>query len=124
MSEHAGGISRRRFVVGAARAGTAAGAAVWIAPKLSSVAFAQTAGSPPPGGRNPVEEGNIPEEAGPQVPTGVGGVLPFTGLDPKPALVTGTAAIAGGTALVCGSRLLRDPDDLTAPAPPPAPPQQ
>src|SRR6185503_6651803 len=98
MSEH-GGISRRRFVTGAARAGTAAGAVVWIAPKLSSVAFvSEHAGSPPPGAPEPVEEGNIPDQAGP--PTGIGGALPFTGLDPRPALIAGTAGIVGGAALV------------------------
>jgi hypothetical protein len=114
MSDHGRDISRRRFVVGAARTGTAAGAIVWIAPKLTSVAFADTAGSPPPGGPGPIEQGNIPEEAGPPAPTGIGGVLPFTGLDPKPSLVAGGSAIVGGTMLVYGSRLLRDPDDLGA----------
>jgi hypothetical protein len=110
MSDHGGDISRRRFVASAARAGTAAGAVVWFAPKLSSVAFAaDSSGSPPPGGPEPVEEGNIPEQAGP--PTGIGGSLPFTGLDPKPSLIAGGSAIVGGTALVYGSRLLRDPDD-------------
>src|SRR3954464_13868008 len=115
MTDHGGDISRRRLVASAARAGTAAGAVVWFAPKLSSTAFAaDSTGSPPPGGPEPVEEGNIPEQAGPPTgpPTGVGGVLPFTGLDPKPSLIAGGAAIVGGTALVYGSRVLRDPDDL------------
>jgi hypothetical protein len=115
MSDHGRDISRRRFVVGAARTGTAAGAIVWIAPKLTSVAFAaDTAGSPAPGGPEPIEQGNIPEEAGPGGPTGIGGVLPFTGLDPKPSLIAGGSAIAGGTVFVYGSRLLHDPGDLTA----------
>ena len=115
MSDHGRDISRRRFVVGAARTGTAAGAFVWIAPKLTSVAFAADAsGSPAPGGPGPIEQGNIPEEAGPPGPTGIGGVLPFTGLDPKPSLIAGGSAIVGGTVFVYGSRLLHDPDDLSA----------
>jgi hypothetical protein len=120
MSGHGGDISRRRFFAGAARAGTAAGAVVWITPKLSSVAFAAgSPGSPPPGGNEPVEEGNIPEQAGP--PTGVGGALPFTGLDPRPALIAGTAGIVGGTMLVYASRLLPDDDAISAPRPQPTP---
>jgi hypothetical protein len=115
MSDHGRDMSRRRFVVGAARTGTAAGAIVWIAPKLTSVAFAaDTSGSPAPGGPEPIEQGNIPEEAGPPTPTGIGGVLPFTGLDPKPSLIAGGSAIVGGTLFVYGSRLLHDPDDLNA----------
>jgi hypothetical protein len=87
---------------------------VWIAPKLTSVAFAaDSSGSPPPGGPEPEEQGNIPDQAGPGAPTGLGGVLPFTGLDPKPALIAGGSAIVGGTALVYGSRVLQDPDDFS-----------
>jgi hypothetical protein len=118
MSDQGRDISRRRFVVGAARTGTAAGAIIWIAPKLTSVAFAaDTSGSPAPGGPEPVEQGNIPEEAGPTVPsgpTGIGGVLPFTGFDPKPSLIAGGSAIVGGTLLAYGARLLHDPDNLSA----------
>jgi hypothetical protein len=46
--EQVGQLCRRQFARAAVKAGMAAGAAVWVAPQLSSVALAQTnAGSPP-----------------------------------------------------------------------------
>lgn len=121
-SDEGSGRSRRRFVVGAIKTGTAAGAALWVVPKLSSVALAQeTAGSPapttsttePPEVEPGVEE--VPEvSAAGDAPEGtehvddsaeVGGDLRVGGL-----AVTGrdvrTLALAGGAAVVSGEALL------------------
>ena len=56
--EQAGQLSRRNFARATVKAGMAAGAAVWVAPQLSSVALAQTnAGSPPPSTTRPAGGG-------------------------------------------------------------------
>jgi hypothetical protein len=102
--------SRRTFLRGVCGATAAAGAAMWVAPQFSSVALAADgAGSDPPkagpegGGVDTVPDTTV---------TGASrtsGTLPQTGPEPRTLLVTGTAAVAAGTALLGVSRTLRDP---------------
>jgi hypothetical protein len=122
-SEQAGKLSRRNFARATVKAGVAASAAVWVAPRLSSVALAQTtAGSPPPstsrpaggGAGEPVAPGQ-PGEVGagggaalgaPSAgPPGAGGALPLTGADVRKLAATGGAAVATGSAMVAAERL-------------------
>jgi hypothetical protein len=119
--------SRRAFLLGAARAGTAAAALTWVAPKLSSTAFAaDAAGSPPPGGPGPVETGVGPQRApeqGPAAPPGPAGgpapaaapsgQLPFTGSNSRPLLVGGTAAVIGGAVMTQAARNPVRPEEAT-----------
>jgi hypothetical protein len=129
-----GGLTRRRFAQVTVKTGLAAGAAIWVAPQLSSVALAQdAAGSPPPspppsvapgtasrpsaGPANPVAAGEASRApggapgagagggvAGGGAP-GAGGELPFTGSDVRTLAATGGAAVLGGSALVAAERL-------------------
>jgi hypothetical protein len=122
--EQAGQFSRRQFARATVKAGMAAGAAVWVAPQLSSVALAQTnAGSPPPsttrpaggGASEPSDPGNAGYEAGGAPGGGVGapgagapgagGELAFTGSDTRTLAATGGAAVVTGSALVAAERL-------------------
>jgi hypothetical protein len=134
--EQAGQLSRRQFARATVKAGMAAGAAVWVAPQLSSVALAQTnAGSPPPsttrpaggGASEPSNPGNAGQAAGSAPGGGVGapgvgapgagapgagapgagGELAFTGSDTRTLAATGGAAVATGSALVAAERLSR-----------------
>jgi LPXTG-motif cell wall-anchored protein len=118
--------SRRTFLLGAVKAGTAAGAAAWVAPQLTSVAFAQdAAGTPPPPTPAPTS-GTVPgpPPGGPPATQG----LPFKEA-PRALPVTGTNAaaltIAGGVAVATGRALMlarkRTPEAPPA-APPPAEP--
>ena len=97
-AEQAGQLSRRQFARATVKAGMAAGAAVWVAPQLSSVALAQdTAGSPPP-------------PTTPQSPPGIDqpaptGELPRTGTDVGKLAATGGAAVLTGSALVAAQHL-------------------
>src|SRR5262245_66047158 len=92
----------------------AAGAAIWVAPQLSSVALAETTpGSPPPstappdggGAGEPLPPGQASGMAGHQGTgahgpgagaLGSGGQLPFTGADVRKLAATGRAALAAG----------------------------
>jgi hypothetical protein len=124
--------SRRSFLVGAARAGSSAAALVWVAPKLSSTAFAaDTTGSPPPGAPEPTEGGVRPQGAPegapvpavptvPAVPAGgaapveaPAGSLPFTGSNPRPLVVGGTAAVVTGAVLTQATRHSQRPEEQT-----------
>ena len=132
--EQAGKLSRRQFARAGVKAGMAAGAVVWVAPQLSSVALAQTtAGSPPPstirpgGGsaNKPFNPGNAGGAAG-RTPSssggssgtgtsgtgapgagapGAGGQLALTGSDARTLAATGGAAVLTGSALVAAERL-------------------
>jgi hypothetical protein len=120
--EQGGQLSRRQFARATVKAGMAAGAAVWVAPQLSSVALAQdTAGSPPPpstsattqpnkgapdpgardGQRRPA--GTTPGKGQAGAPTA--GELPLTGADVRKLAATGAAAVLTGSALVAAQRL-------------------
>jgi hypothetical protein len=143
--EKAGQLSRRRFARASVKAGMAAGAAVWVAPQLSSVALAQTtAGSPPPsttrpgedGANEPFDPGNAGRAAGgtpraggtgasgtgtPAAGTpGTGGQLALTGTDARTLAATGGAAVLTGSALIAAERLSkqtrRQPPPATGPA--------
>jgi hypothetical protein len=117
--------SRRAFLLGAARVGSSAAAVAWVAPKLSSTALAaDTTGSPPPGRPQPIEGGVRPQgapEGGPApgaVPTGGAspvaapeGSLPFTGSNPRPLVVGGTAAVVAGAVLTQASRHGQRPEE-------------
>ena len=124
--EQAGQFSRRQFARATVKAGMAAGAAVWVAPQLSSVALAQTnAGSPPPsttrpaggGASEPSDPGNAGFAAGGAPGSGDGapgagapgtaggGELAFTGSDTRTLAATGGAAVVTGSALVAAERL-------------------
>ena len=122
-----GGVSRRRFVYGTVKAGTAVGATIWVAPRLSSVALAQdSAGSPAPTTTSTTNPPAEPPVVGPEVrpvpdvrsaagvrvgaaPIGaategqdvptVGG-LALTGSDIR------SLALAGSTAVIAGEGLL------------------
>ncbi len=130
MTKSDGHWSRRAFLAGAARVGSATTALAWVAPKLSSTAFAADAvGSPPPGGRQPVETGvhpqgeptgrppagnptGSPNEAA--APAGAPpGRLPFTGSNTRPFVVAGTAAVVTGTVLTQASRQTLRPEEAT-----------
>jgi hypothetical protein len=120
--EQAGQLSRRNFARATVKAGMAGGAAIWVAPQLSSVALAQTtAGSPPPsttqpGGRGANEPGHPGLAAGgapsgggagaPGARTPGGGELALTGSDVRTLAVTGGAAVLTGSALVAAERLI------------------
>jgi hypothetical protein len=116
--EQAGQLSRRQFARATVKAGMAAGAAVWVAPQLSTVALAQdTAGSPPPPSTSgtPPPESAIPDEGATDDPsraagsaqTGTPGAgeLPLTGADVRALAATGGAAVLTGSALVAAQRL-------------------
>jgi hypothetical protein len=133
--EKAGKLSRRQFARASVKAGMAAGAVVWVAPQLSSVALAQTtAGSPPPSTTRPGGGGTgepfDPASAGratggpsgtggtgasgtgtpgagtPGAGTpGAGGQLALTGSDARTLAATGGAAVVTGSALVAAERL-------------------
>jgi hypothetical protein len=123
--EQGGQLSRRSFARATVKAGVAAGAAIWVAPQLSSVALAQsTAGSPPPsttrpgggGAGEPFAPGNLGQAAGGVTSSGgtgtpgagapgAGGELAFTGSDTRTLAATGGAAVATGSALVAAERL-------------------
>ena len=128
--EQAGQLSRRQFARASVKAGVVAGAAVWVAPQLTSVALAQsTAGSPPPsttrpgggGAGEPFDPGNPGQAAGgvassggtgmPGAGTpgagapGTGGELPMTGADVRKLAATGGAAVVTGSAFVAAQRL-------------------
>jgi hypothetical protein len=129
-SEKVGQLSRRQFARASVKAGMVAGAAVWVAPQLSSVALAQTtAGSPPPstsrpgesGTGEPFDPGNAGRAAGgtpraggtgasgtgtPAAGTpGTGGQLALTGSDTRTLAATGGAAVLTGSALLAAERL-------------------
>jgi hypothetical protein len=94
-----GRVSRRSFVTNTVRASTVGGAALWVAPKLSSVPVAQGAiGTKPP------EEPNPTDQVGPPAVTVVAerpsGVLPMTGADSL------FLAALGGTSVLAGRALL------------------
>jgi hypothetical protein len=120
--------SRRAFLVGAAKAGSAAAALTWVAPKLSSTAFAaDAAGSPPPGQPDPINTGIEPQGGPVQDPSapddpaaapgaqgrGVApaGQLPFTGSNPRPLLVGGTAAVITGAVMTQATRETVRPEE-------------
>jgi len=127
--ERAGQVSRRNFARATAKAGLAAGAAIWVAPQLSSVALAQTAaGSPPPsttrpagGGAgehfdrvNPGQAAGGASGGGAGAPgagapgagaPGAGGELAFTGSDVRKLAATGGAAVLAGSGLLAAERL-------------------
>jgi len=144
-SNATGGVSRRRFVSGTVKAGTVAGAAIWVAPRLSSVALAQdSAGSPAPtttSTTNPPAEppvvapelqpvpdvrsaGGVPVGATPagaatavqDVPS-VGG-LALTGSDIRSLALAGSAAVLAGEGLLLLRRNLPQPQPaIAAPEP-------
>jgi hypothetical protein len=93
-------LSRRSFVM---RGGVALGAAVaWTSPSVRTTTIvSDSAGTPPP-----VD----PTNAAARQP-GTGGRLPLTGIDPKPLIVAGGAAVAAGSALLS---VARDPEPLRA----------
>jgi hypothetical protein len=121
-----GELSRRELARVTAKAGVATGAAIGLAPQLSSVALAQTtAGSPPPSSttnlrattrrpRDPADPGDPGATAagrsggtgtaGMGTP-GAGGELALTGSDVRTLAATGGAAVLTGAALVAGERL-------------------
>jgi hypothetical protein len=122
------GSSRRDFLRGACGATAAATAAVWVAPKLTSVAYAgdgtgSIAPEPPleeegnPG--NPGEPGTETTTTGAEDGTpetqgtgsSGGGMLPFTGADPRDLVVTGLGSIAAGATMLAASDRLPGPDD-------------
>jgi hypothetical protein len=135
--EKAGEFSRRSFTRATVKAGMAAGAAIWVAPQLSSVALAQTtAGSPPPSTTRP-RGGGATDPGNPGDPgiaagdpsgggTGVSGIpnagtpgadgeLALTGSDVRTLAATGGAAVATGSALVAAERVSKR--RLAPPAP-------
>lgn len=110
-------VSRRRFVRGAVRAGAVAGVTAWVAPQLSSVALAQTAGgSEPPPTVNPTvvtrapDPGVVTQPGGAARPGGAGGgTLPVTGAETQKLAAAGGAAVVAGEALLALSRRRRQP---------------
>ena len=128
------GLSRREFGEAAAKAGIAAGAAIWVAPQLCSVALAQPTTAAPPTTTPPTTARPVPPSTalpGPPITGGAapaaapraagapggaagggagagapggGGVLAFTGADPRKLPVTGGAALLTGSALIAADR--------------------
>jgi hypothetical protein len=88
------GLSRREFGEAAAKAGIAAGAAIWVAPQLCSVALAQTTkGSPiPPTSAGP------PTTARPVPPTTARPVAPTAAPGPPGAAAQRAAGAPGAAA--------------------------
>jgi hypothetical protein len=133
--EQAGQLSRRNFARATVKAGMAAGAAIWVAPQLSSVALAQsTAGSPPPsttrpgggGAGEPFDPGHSGQAVGGGTGSGAsgtgtagapgtGGELPMTGADVRKLAVTGGAAVVTGSAFVAAQHLSDQPRPRPAP---------
>jgi len=140
---NASGVSRRRFVSGTVKAGTVAGAAIWVAPRLSSVALAQdSAGSPAPTTTSTTNPPVEPPVVGPELrpvpdvrsaagvraappaasaegqgaPT-VGG-LALTGSDIRSLALAGSAAVLAGEGLLILRRNLARPQlAIAAPDP-------
>jgi hypothetical protein len=128
--EQPGDLTRRQFGRATIKAGMAAGAAIWVAPQLSSVALAQDAvGSPPPtapsstrpaagdvtggqaarrdAGRGAGGAAGVPA-AGRGAPAGAsagGGALPVTGAESRKLAAIGGAAVLTGSAIIAGERL-------------------
>jgi len=121
-------LSRRQFAHAAVKAGVAAGAAIWVAPQLSSVALAEdAAGSPPPptstsrpsappfdpGVQTGSQSAARPNDGvtgggragGGSGSGGTGGELAFTGADARKLAATGGAAVLTGSGLVAAERL-------------------
>jgi hypothetical protein len=106
-------VTRRTLI---RRSGTVAlgAAAVWSAPSIRTSALnAESAGTPPPNpqvhsqSQTAGESATVPAGASTDTNRSSSGTLPLTGIDPKPLLITGGAAIAAGAALTA---IVHDPE--------------